>query len=375
MSGCLHSARWALSIFLIIVFVVLVLVGIPSIAITRSASSRDTVKTWLEESGIYYNAADTVGGFLNTMLNQGSDDAGQEGSATENGTPMADEEFQQELQDPSEETTEKLASIFTPEKLREMATEAIDGLYDWFEGKTAKPRIMIELVDDPEDLIEILTFGLDSKLESLPTCDPGVSEQQDFNPLEAECLPEGFENEDLEALITEHQSDEELEELNETMVLSTDDMDITAETTENVQSAYWLVKNTYLIILGIYFFLLILLLLLIPDFPAKLHVTGITTLLTAGVILVSTYFSTFLYDFVWENISSSIPEDQLSSLEGTIGSLTEVAMNDILNQVRIWSIGTMILGALLVTIAVVISLLKKKDSPVAPVEETPKYLT
>jgi hypothetical protein len=371
MSGCVHSGRWAISIFIVIFLIVLILAGIPSIAVTRSASSRDTVKTWLEESGIYDNAVDTIAGFIGIMMEQDEEsipsdteeeELYEEGETGNEGIPQneAQEQLQEELTDPSSETTERLGSIFTPEKIREIANDAIDGLYDWFEGKTSKPRIMIQLADDPEELIDILIFGLDEKLASLPPCDPDVNPQENFNPFEAQCLPEGYGTADMEQFFEENKDSEEFGQLEENAVISTEDMNITPETTEKVQNIYWVVKNTYLIVIGAYVLTVLLLLLLIPDFPAKLHVIGITSLISAGLVLIGSYFSTFLYDYLWQNLEDQIPAEQLGVMESTIGSLTEVAMADILDQVRIWSIGVMIFGVFLVTIGVIVSLLQNR---------------
>jgi hypothetical protein len=142
-------------------------IGALFLAITIAAvlvfGTPDALKQALHESGAYNAAADTV--------------AKQATKSTE----LA-----------SADTAAK--DSFTPQAVRTTSEQNIDHIYDWLEGKTAKPEIKIDL----QPYIGSFTRSLDGqatqKAASLPVCTAAQLQTLDLrniNPLDLPCLPPG----------------------------------------------------------------------------------------------------------------------------------------------------------------------------------------
>lgn len=139
---------------------------------TATIRNRETVKSWLVESGFYDNVVDTV----LEAANQ------QESESGEADIPVDDPQIQAITKD-----------AFSPGYLQENVEKVLDGTYAWLEGRTPKPEFIIDVSMAKQKLADGLANYAVSRAANLPACTPDqmAAMTDDYDALNATCLPPG----------------------------------------------------------------------------------------------------------------------------------------------------------------------------------------
>ena len=82
------------------------------------------------------------------------------------------------------------AQAFTPQVVQRSAETAIDGLYDWLNGKVAEPDFTIDLTPVKANFATAVGKAAEKQAAGLPACPAGVR-SDNFDPFSASCLPRG----------------------------------------------------------------------------------------------------------------------------------------------------------------------------------------
>jgi hypothetical protein len=182
MKSAINAVRWLFSIIFGIVLSALVFVTPLATAISSALSNRETLKVWVNESGIYEHSDELAIEFIKQQAQ----------SSSENNQMDAAEKIL------AERNLEKiLTGVLTPDFSRELIEGTIDGTYDYLEGKTEGIVIHAdkEKVEDVFFQILLASSNLEfdslDELKDLPTCTPAQEENLDkgFESLEDACLP------------------------------------------------------------------------------------------------------------------------------------------------------------------------------------------
>lgn len=172
--------------FLSFIFTLLLFGTVMTSGFATTFSDRENPKKWLDESGVYSAAVDSLLAQLEKISKQDGG-AGQSGDAQEQLTiPIDRPEIQSAIK-----------NAFSPQFLEDAAEQFINGTYDWLEGKTEKPRFRIDFTPAKTSFVLQVTDYLKQRLNSLPAC-TSVAQAQTFDPFTVECRPPGL-NIDAEA--------------------------------------------------------------------------------------------------------------------------------------------------------------------------------
>jgi hypothetical protein len=81
------------------------------------------------------------------------------------------------------------------QNLQKQGNQAVDAIYAWLEGKTAKPQIDIAVQANPQELAKAAGDYAFEFASKLPACAPGEADYSTLqsDPLSAKCLPAGVD--------------------------------------------------------------------------------------------------------------------------------------------------------------------------------------
>lgn len=143
-------------------------------AFQTTIRDKNTVKSWLEESGFYDKTVDIV--VDNIAKNS------QENGAN---LPKDDPKLHEIAND-----------SFTPDYLKQITEEVLNGTYGWLEGKTDGPEFSVDLTEVKSKLVDGVSEYAASRAASLPACSAAQSAQMakngSFDTWNATCLPRGL---------------------------------------------------------------------------------------------------------------------------------------------------------------------------------------
>lgn len=118
-------------------------------ALGQTIRDKETVKSWLEESGFYDEILDTV---LNQIKSEG--EAKLSGSV--------------DLNNP--EIRNIVNGVLNPDILKGLTERIVDGTYLWLEGETATPEYSVDLKNSKTQLSEALGLYASKRVIGLPNC-------------------------------------------------------------------------------------------------------------------------------------------------------------------------------------------------------------
>ncbi len=142
-----------------------------SSALSLTVRDKDTVKNWLEESGIYGQITDTV-------INDAETVSVESLSVNTDQLPT--------------EVKEAVNNAFNPAMLKDSTEKFVDGVYAWLEGSTDSPQVEVDISNAKNQLVEDLGSYATSRASSLPECTPlELQAVSRFDGINATCLPPG----------------------------------------------------------------------------------------------------------------------------------------------------------------------------------------
>lgn len=185
MKSAINTVRWLLSIIFGMILSLIVLISPLAISISTTISNRETLKGWVNQSGIYQNTDELAIQFIKEQAR----------SSSENQDLDKAEEIiaQHHLE-------EIVKDVLTPAFSQNIIEGAIDGAYDYLEGKTEGIVIKADKEKVQDAFLQILVAqsGLEydsvDQIRNLPTCTPAQEEnlEDGFESIEDACLPEGL---------------------------------------------------------------------------------------------------------------------------------------------------------------------------------------
>lgn len=139
--------------------------------------NESTVKGWLLEAGVYENITDTV---LETAA---KDTAEESGDDFDINNPII---------------SNAVDDAFSPEYLQEKTEVVLDSVYAWLNGEAVELAFKIELAEAKIRFIDAAAKYAAEQAAELPVC-TNASQIQDYDPINAKCVPPGYTPSDVES--------------------------------------------------------------------------------------------------------------------------------------------------------------------------------
>ncbi|MBN2101050.1 hypothetical protein JW710_04145 [Candidatus Dojkabacteria bacterium] len=343
MSGCIKAFRWTISVFLILLIIPTITIGVPLVSVSTYLANRETPKRWLKEIELYDNALDIA---LDVLEKQ------------KEGSYFID--LKDRIDDEDSDVSEAVHRLADPDFLEESIETVIDAYYDWFEGETDKPEYSIPIAEDKETLVVLLSAGFKEKVRGLPVCEEGFVITDDFNPIETECQPEGYDFDEITRYLEDNADSDEFEELLSKANISSDEIELSDETTEQAQLLYNKIKIYPIIFLSGTIILVLLLILLIPGVKTSFMTTGIVLIVSSVFTTITGLIIKIIINFGSQKGLDEIKDKNYEELEKILGELIRVVSADITRRTLLIALTILVIGVLLTIIGAVIK--KKKDN-------------
>ena len=312
--------RWFVSVFLILLIFVTVIISIPLVSVSSTITSRDNIKDHLEQSGIYENIFGVIADFF----------------PQQEGGEMID-------------FSGIINQMVTPEQAKKNIEGAVDGTYDWLEGKIDRPEFEIEIIPKDIDLVD--TFS--ESINELPECEDDYSfTLQEGQSFELECRPKGL---NLDQLNLYGFDVMDVAPSFEGVTIKSSDIPIDPTWAKRAQGIFFFLKYS-----SIFFSLYILILCgcLILVMPALERGRGFIicgiTLFVPGIFLLFASIVLALLDFnsVFNIFGQAIPFDVVSVINSLI-SFFNLMYLEIIARVGSYSLVVLIFGIALFVIGMV----------------------
>lgn len=127
------------------------------------------IKQWVSHSGIYNKVVDTVLSESQKTAKKGGDEL-----------PISNPNVQAAAQ-----------QAFSPQVLQHDAEQAIDGFYNWLQGKTPQPEFKIDLATPKKQFAQNIGDYLRERVKQLPPC--GATSQVADDIFTLSCIPKGYD--------------------------------------------------------------------------------------------------------------------------------------------------------------------------------------
>lgn len=212
--------------------------------------------------------------------------------------------------------------VFTSDYMREKLYPVIDGFYDWLEGKTESPQFSITFNDRLTSLADSISDPLSSELGKLPACPAGTVFDSQFDPLSAQCIPEGTNvNQIISDFSKEFtQSDNPL-----STAITSDDLQLDEETLDYGPKAYSAAQK-----LPLFFGIAILLFSLLSIASAATLESGLKkvswSFIINGALMAVFFWALGSLDQLFSFDSSDLSE---AAINGIMKPLLNVVFSDI----------------------------------------------
>jgi hypothetical protein len=280
MKSALNTVRWLLSIIFGVLLCAIVFVTPLVLSMTTLISNRETLKRWVDRSGIYEEADTLVMDFLRQQAEKSI-----EGEISPSENPFSEHDIEKTVKE-----------VLTPEFSRKVVEATVDGAYDYLEGKSGKIEIMMEKKEAENAFLKVLfvvsglEFDSTDQIRDLPVC----TDKQEEN------LDKGFENIEDACLPQELDLDSIFENTFPASADGSDSFDIaqgSISTTEIEQhfparTVFQAIKLAPYFIISFVVLLSILVVVLVPGWKTGLIFTGIAGILSS---LASLAFALLLY--------------------------------------------------------------------------------
>jgi hypothetical protein len=178
----------------IVCFLIFLLVsgGLLPVAVSRVVTNREQVK-------VIVSSKSTYDAITKTLIKGGLDKA-QQDSASSNQQNIDNEALKQIIE-----------KYLGAQSYNRIVTSIVDSTYDWLEGKTDQPKFNISFAANQTEFQQFVTQVFTDRFKSLPPCDATV-DLTTYNPLEATCRPEGYDEATVQAFINDQADAPELTE-------------------------------------------------------------------------------------------------------------------------------------------------------------------
>ncbi len=345
MKTCFNVIRSLIAVILSILLLVVILVGIPLSSLSSSVSNPENVKSWFVNSKIYDN-------FVESLINMTGE--------------MPDENLPEFLiqEDNKEELSNALNTVITPEWLQVTVERAIDGTYKWLSGESEIPDFEIDFVDKKTIFLDETTNYIKKSLESLPECteeELEKTENKDFNPMEASCIPPDFNLENTDDLKAEIENQlNESEIYKEGKVESGKFITIDQDITDKVQKIYGIFNKLPQIILVVIAVISLILFITIPGLSGSLLITGLLWLISGSFLIVANLIIKNKFDHIYQVNIAALTQEQKISLPNFVKNLLQTILSDIKGDIVQLSLVLVILGFVFIVGGIILKFSKKR---------------
>jgi len=326
--------------------------------------NRNTVKSWLVESGFYDNVVDAV---LETVNKE---------QAEEGDTQIP-------IDDPQVQAV--VSTAFSPTFLQDNVEKVLEGTYSWLEGDTTKPEFVIDLATAKQQLADGLSNYAVSRAVSLPACtfEQMAAMTDGFDVLNATCLPPGTS---AQAAATELKneiltSEEFLGDTTfsgEDFKIEEDGQDVSLDNSQfqRMQDAYKLATyGPY--VFGILSVLLALAVLFLSASKRRgVKRVGIIFIIAGALLGLS--FLAFNQSSSWLNNRAQVLSGETTAGRALAAGMVNAINKDISSLLLWYSLGFLVLGIGAVVFA---SLYRRKSKaikepaePKPPIDDSPKII-
>jgi hypothetical protein len=343
MSTFLKVIRYFFAIIFILILLLIFYIGIPTATTTQVFINRDNVKTILSNSGVYDNVVDLV------IEQSGTIDTADESEIVT--LIKEDPEFKLNLQ-----------TIFSAEEIQPKIETVIDAIYDWLEGKSSYPEFEVYLIDDEETFKDLFSSVMMIRMEGLPTCSDNV-QPIPTDMMDIECIPAGTNLNNLEMYFEEamDSGDMDTTEILESFKLSSDQLNISYDTSILVQGIFKIVKIFPILLALVIFLLTVIILLLIPSAKGAFITTSVIYILT-GLLFLAIGSVRNVSQIVSNSISTydiDIPYSQMQDISTNLFTpIFELVLH------RMFQFSLILLGAGIILLVIGLVIKKKKKEEV-----------
>ncbi|MBI4101171.1 hypothetical protein HY441_01700 [Candidatus Microgenomates bacterium] len=337
----------ALAIFLSITIL------LPLAATAQTITSRNSVKDLLVSRPIYDLLVKAVD---NLPLNE----VGAEGEVSEAQDTGFDPEALKQIID----------KYFTYEFYQRAASQVVEAVFDWLDGKTDQPTFEIVVVEDQAAFQQFIIDVFVSRYSGLPACASDFELPPNFDPLSADCRPSQVGAEDVRRSLNEQLKSAELDQLFNQATISSQDLlaDMDPGSTAQARFFYQLGKKLPLLS-GLVIIGLVLLVFLVTFNRHKAFKTvGLTLLLPAGMVLIGTLAS-WLLRFTIINALTPKATSETQTQVDLLQELSQKIFSRIELKLLLYSLIIVVLG---IACLIVQRLINKKQPQPAVVKPTLK---
>jgi uncharacterized protein YpmS len=346
--------RWFFAVLFSIVFSLAVFLAIPLCGVSTIVKNSDTVKTWIDDSGLYTKIGDLLPEMIPSFLEDSKED---------------NEYMVEELEDENSELSIAVNNLLDPETLKTNTEEAVDGLYAWLRGDTDYPVIDFALIENRDDLEDVLVATLKVKIENLPVCSSVSSSDTDFYDMK--CRPSDLDMDSLEqTLRKEFSSSEEVQQMMDSMRFQTKAEDFNAETTQKAQRVYQIITYLPAILISLFLILLAVIMLLIPGFKTKFVFPGIQIILNSITWILVRFITISQLGNIVAGIENQVyvegNEAMNSMFSSSMSGIFRSILEDVLARVGLIAFISLGVGIVLIILG---SVLKPKEEESESKEE------
>lgn len=347
--------RWFFAVIFSIIFSLVVFLAIPLCGVSTIVKNSDTVKTWIDDSGLYTKIGDLLQEMIPAFLGD---------SRTDNAYMI------EALQDENSELSVIVGKLLDPEVLKTNTEDAVDGLYAWMKGDTDYPVIDFALIESEEDLEDLLVTALKVKIENLPVCSSVSSSNTDVYD-DMKCKPSDLDTDSLEqSLREEFSSSEEVQQMMDSMRFQTKAEDFNAETTKKVQRVYQIITYLPAILISLFLILLAVIMLLIPGFKTRFVFPGIQIILNSITWILIRFVTISQLGKIVAGIENQVyvegNEAMNSMFSSSMSGIFRSILEDVLARIGLIAFISLGVGIVLVVLG---SVLKPKEEESGSREE------
>ena len=271
MKTFLNIIRWFLAVILMIVFLTHLLAGAFMISSIKTTLDQQYLKETIKTSGIYDNSEEII--FAAVSYGSGDNEEANAGFV----------EIKDNLKNNIPELYNK---IFYSDFLETEINESIDATFAWAKGETTSIDIKINIADDNEDLITMISAMLTERIENLEPCPADSKRSENSDLFSLKCRPADFNASEITTFLTDNQDMPELQKFFDQASYKPEFKQIDESISAWVQLGYFLAQLIWLWVLLIAFFLAIFIILLIPGFKRGLIITGSLILFVSIIIIL-----------------------------------------------------------------------------------------
>lgn len=336
----------------------IIIIGIPVISAIRLLTDKDNIKTWLKEGGLYSNFVDVVTDQAYKKIDE---------ETVEKSTNLSRDDILSIVKD-----------VLTEDWLTMQGEKIVDSVYSWLEGENARIDFQIDLSERKEILGNSIGTLLKAKLADIPACGAGVvpNPGDQFNPFEAECLPQDVDYEqEVDKAIDSMIADENF--LADAQYDSKE-INISSEVTNRVQQAYEVSENIALVFLIAVFVITLVLFIIVPGFKNGFIVSGFVLLMGGSLVIIETYFYNNKFEQFYDDKISTMSEQAREIFTDLIESPIKLVVSDVFAASSRLAIVFVVLGGILIFGGILLKLSKRRyymreddDEPVQPIYTPP----